>query len=167
VSYVLVGGYWASFLAISEDPDGLWARVLSLFPATAPLAMPGRIALGATAWWEPYAAVILALVTIGVLISFAGRVYQNAVLHTGSVLRLRDAWHLTPTDAPRAPATFPIQKVTRMLTPQNKPMAWTIVLTAIGFLAAAVIFALTRDAIWSVVALLLAVAAVRRVPRHR
>ena len=48
VGYVLVAGYWASFLAISADPDGLWARVLSLFPATAPLAMPGRIALGAT-----------------------------------------------------------------------------------------------------------------------
>jgi hypothetical protein len=102
-----------------------------------------------------------------VLISFAGRVYQNAVLHTGSALRLRDAWHLTPTYAPQAPTTRRIQKVTRMLTPQSKPMAWTIVLTAIGVLATAVIFALTRDGIWSVVAVLLTVAAVRRVPRHR
>jgi ABC-2 type transport system permease protein len=167
VSYILIGGYWASFLAISGDPDGPWARGLSLFPATAPLAMPGRIALGATAWWEPPAAVILTLATIAVLISLAGRVYRNAVLHTGAALRLRDAWHQTPTDAPRNASTPSLQKVTSTLTPPNRPMAWTIVLTATGVLAAAVIFTLTHDVIWSVVALLLTVAAVRRVPRHR
>ena len=54
-----------------------------------------------------------------------------------------------------------------MLTTSNKPVVWSIVLTAIGVLAAAVLFTLTHDVIWSVVALLLTVAAVRRVPRHR
>ena len=46
VGYVLVGGYWAAFLSVSEDPDGAWSTLLSLFPVTAPFAMPGRIALG-------------------------------------------------------------------------------------------------------------------------
>jgi ABC-2 type transport system permease protein len=163
VGYVLLAGCWASFFAISTDPGGLWARLLSLFPATAPLAMPGRIALGAAAWWEPLAAVVLTLATIVGLVSFAGRVYRNAVLHTGAALRLRDAWHGTRADERRDPATPLIQKVTRMLTSPNRSMVWTILLTTAGVVAAAIIFTLTHDAIWSIVALLLTVAAVRRV----
>jgi ABC-2 type transport system permease protein len=166
VGYVLLAGCWASFFAISTDPGGLWARLLSLFPATAPLAMPGRIALGATAWWEPLAAVVLTLATIVGLVSFAGRVYRNAVLHTGAALRLRDAWHGTRADERRDPATPLIQKVTRMLTSPNRSMVWTILLTTAGVVAAAIIFTLTHDAIWSIVALLLTVAAVRRVLQH-
>jgi ABC-2 type transport system permease protein len=163
VGYVLLAGCWASFFAISTDPGGLWARLLSLFPATAPLAMPGRIALGAAAWWEPLAAVVLTLATIVGLVSFAGRVYRNAVLHTGAALRLRDAWHGTRADERRDPATPLIHKVTRMLTSPNRSMVWTILLTTAGVVAAAIIFTLTHDAIWSIVALLLTVAAVRRV----
>jgi ABC-2 type transport system permease protein len=166
VGYVLLAGCWASFFAISTDPGGLWARLLSLFPATAPLAMPGRIALGAAAWWEPLAAVVLTLATIVGLVSFAGRVYRNAVLHTGAALRLRDAWHGTRADERRDPATPLIHKVTRMLTSPNRSMVWTILLTTAGVVAAAIIFTLTHDAIWSIVALLLTVAAVRRVLQH-
>ena len=167
VGYVLVAGYWASFLAISEDPDGLWARLLSLFPATAPLAMPGRIALGAAAWWEPPVAVVLTLAAVAGLISFAGRVYRNAVLRTGATLHLRDAWHLTRAEQARDPSLPPIQKVTEMLTSPNKPMIWTGILATVGVIAAVVIFTLTHDVLWSAVALLLTIAAVRRVLQHR
>jgi hypothetical protein len=45
-------------------------------------------------------------------------------------------------------------------------MVWTILLTTAGVVAAAIIFTLTHDAIWSIVALLLTVAAVRRVLQH-
>jgi ABC-2 type transport system permease protein len=122
LGYMLVADYWASFLAINEDPDGLWACLLSPFPATAPLAMPGRIALGAAAWWEPAVAVVLTLAAIGVLIGFAGRVYRHAVLRTGAALRLRDVWHSTHAAEPREALTSPTQKVTSMLT---SPEGWS------------------------------------------
>jgi ABC-2 type transport system permease protein len=96
VGYVLVAGYWASFLAVSGDPGSVWSRLLSFFPATAPFAMPGRIALGSAAWWEPLVATALTLVAIAGLVVFAGRVYTNAILHRGATLRLRDALH-SPT----------------------------------------------------------------------
>ncbi len=48
VSAVLVAGYLVSFAAIGS-PSTAWAKVVSYFPATAPLAMPNRIAMGATA----------------------------------------------------------------------------------------------------------------------
>ena len=92
IGYVLVAAYWAAFLAVSEDPDGAWSRLVSLVPVTAPFAMPGRIALGQAAWWEPMLAVALTLATIAALVVLGGRVYTNAILHSGGTLQLRDAW---------------------------------------------------------------------------
>ena len=155
IGYVLVAGYWASFMAVGADADGPWARILSLFPATAPLAMPGRIALGATQWWEPPVAVLLTLGAIAGLVSFAGRVYGNAVLRTGAVLHLRDAWHHPDADQRRTPRVTPAQLAT----------IWAVALGAAGVVASAVVYALTTDVVWSVVPLLLSVAAVRRVRR--
>jgi ABC-2 type transport system permease protein len=92
VGYVLIAGYWISFLAVSDDPEGAWSRLVSLFPATAPFAMPARIALGATTWWEPLVAAALTVATIAGLAVYGGRVYTNAILHSGPTLRLREAW---------------------------------------------------------------------------
>jgi ABC-2 type transport system permease protein len=92
VSYVLIAAYWASLIAVSTDPQSAWSRALSFFPLTAPLAMPARIALGVTAWWEPVLATVLALAAVAALVVLAGRIYTNAILHTGPSLRLRDAW---------------------------------------------------------------------------
>jgi hypothetical protein len=71
----------------------LWTSVLvTVVAATAPMAMPNRIPMGATAWWEPVAAAALTLVAIAGLVQFAGRVYTHAILHGGPALKLRDAW---------------------------------------------------------------------------
>jgi ABC-2 type transport system permease protein len=94
VTVVLIVGYFASFAAIGS-PDSGWARLVSLFPGTAPLAMPSRIAMGATVWWEPVLAVALTLAAIAALVQLGGRVYAGAVLHTGPTLKLRDAWRGT------------------------------------------------------------------------
>jgi ABC-2 type transport system permease protein len=67
----------------------------SFVPVTAPLTMPGRIALGAAAWWEPVVAVAIILATIVGLVRLGGRVYAGAVLHSGPTLQLRDAWRAT------------------------------------------------------------------------
>jgi ABC-2 type transport system permease protein len=80
VTAVLIVGYWASLVAVGSDPESSWSRLASLFPATAPFAMPGRIALGAAAAWEMALAVVL-----------TGRVYTGAIL-SGATIRLRDAW---------------------------------------------------------------------------
>jgi len=103
VTYVLIVGYWASFIVVSGDPAGGWSQLLSLVPLTAPLAMPGRIAMDAVAWWEPALAVVLTLAAIAGLVVFAGRVYSHAILRTGPTIRLRDAWRSTASHAPHAP----------------------------------------------------------------
>ncbi len=99
VTVVLIAAYFVSFAAIGRPDSGL-ARLVSFFPATAPLAMPNRIAMGATAWWEPVLAVALTLAAIVGLVQFGGRVYAGAILHTGPTLKLRDAWRSTTTPGP-------------------------------------------------------------------
>jgi ABC-2 type transport system permease protein len=99
----LIVAYLASFFMIAQ-PASAAARVLSYFPLTAPFAMPGRIAMGATAWWEPVLAAALALATIIGLVRLAGRLYTGAILHSGPALSLKDAWRTTTAGPGPAPA---------------------------------------------------------------
>ena len=99
VMVLLPVAYFASFFMITQ-PASAAARVISYFPLTAPFAMPGRIAMGATAWWEPVLAVVLTLATIIGLVQLAGRLYTGAILHSGPALSLKDAWRSTTTAIP-------------------------------------------------------------------
>jgi ABC-2 type transport system permease protein len=92
VSYLLIGCYWASYLAVAADPNSGWSTLVSIFPATAPFAMPARLALGASTWWEPVLAAALTVAATAALVRLGGRVYTRAILHTGPTLRLRDVW---------------------------------------------------------------------------
>lgn len=92
VSTVLIVGYWGAFMVVGKDPESGWSQVVSLFPATAPFAMPGRIALGAAPWWEAVLAAALTIAAIAALVVVAGRLYTGAILHTGPTLKVREAW---------------------------------------------------------------------------
>jgi ABC-2 type transport system permease protein len=160
---VLVVGYWAAFIAVSDDPEGAWARTASLFPATAPFAMPARSALGATAWWEPVVAVGLSLAAITGLAVVAGRVYSGAILHGGANLKLRDAWRrgawvTSPPSAaggagPAAPGSGPSRAGGRP-SPNASAVDRSTMAVLVGVAAASgvVVFALARDVIWAVAA---------------
>ena len=106
VMVILPVAYFASFLMIAQ-PASAAARAISYFPLTAPLAMPGRIAMGATTWWEPVLAAALTLATIIGLVLLAGRIYTNAILHSGPRLSLQAARRSTTTSAPRATTLAP------------------------------------------------------------
>ena len=129
---VLIAGYFVSFAAIGS-PDTWWARLASWFPATAPFAMPNRIAMGATTWWDPYLAVVLTLLAIVGLVVLGGRIYSHAILHSGGGLRLVEAWRGSPTGTPAAAAT--------------PGRADQVVPTVVAAAAAATTIALSRDII--------------------
>lgn len=100
---VLIVGYFASFVAVGR-PDSTMARIVSLVPLTAPLAMPSRMAMSTVPWWEQLLAVGLTLAAIAGLVVLGGRIYANAILHTGPRLALRRAWRAPVAPAPAAPA---------------------------------------------------------------
>ena len=140
VMVVLVVGYFASFAMIAQ-PASAAAKAISYFPLTAPMAMPGRIAMGATAWWEPVAAAILTLATTAALVLLAGRLYTSAILHTGSRLSLKDAWRAVKGGK------------TSMTTPDlTSHRLLVTVLTSVGIALGVTVAVFTSDVIMGVIA---------------
>ena len=145
VTTVLVVGYWATLVTMSEDPAGGWSQAVSLFPATAPFAMPGRVALGVADWWEPVLAAVLTVATVAALVVVGGRVYARAVLHTGPRLGFREVWQRA---AAGAPAGAPAEAVPVAGERASRPANGVLVVAAAAL--GAVAFAVARDAVLGV-----------------
>ncbi len=103
VTIVLVLGFMATFATVG-NAETTWARLVSWFPASAPLAMPNRIALGVATWWDPVVALAITVATIAGLVVIGGRLYTRAILHTGAMLTLGEAWRGAPRVTPNEPA---------------------------------------------------------------
>ena len=81
----LMGGYFVGLIYIPGHPDSMLARVLSMFPLTAPLTMPSRIASGGGSPIEVVIALALALLTLAGIIWLAARVYSGGILQSSKV----------------------------------------------------------------------------------
>ena len=90
VLIVIIAPYVLGISVLPGDPDNTLVAVLSMIPIFSPTLMPMRIALGVPGW-QLAVSVVAMLVLIAFLIWLAGRVYGNAVLRTGTRVRLRDA----------------------------------------------------------------------------
>jgi ABC-2 type transport system permease protein len=87
---VLVAGFLVSNWTLSAPTSPL-AVIASLFPLTAPLVLPGRVALTSVPWWQVALALAgLALASTLVLRVAAG-VYETSVLQLGARIPLREA----------------------------------------------------------------------------
>jgi ABC-2 type transport system permease protein len=94
VTITLVATYFVGYAALTADPNGLLATLLTVFPVTAPLVLPARSALVGVPLWQHVLAVGLTLGSIYALVRFAGRVYAHGLLHAGPRLDPRTAWRL-------------------------------------------------------------------------
>ena len=149
VSIILVLSFMVSF-ATFGSVDTTWARLVSWFPLTAPLAMPNRIAMGAATWWDPVIAAVFTLATIWGLVVLGGRVYTRAILHTGATLSLGEAWRGAPLPshpgvAVTAGSPEARKEVTAMTQPTTREPRTQLVLTVIAIAVAGLVFAFTGD----------------------
>ena len=162
VTVVMVLAYFASFVTIGQ-PGSDFARAISYFPLTAPMAMPGRIAMGAVAWWEPVAAAALTLAATAGLVQLAGRVYTRAILHSGPALSLRDIWRDKAAPGPGTsgagtrqaapPADIATERRTTMTGSDPARHRWLItILTGIGVVVGVAVAVFTADVIIGVAA---------------
>ena len=94
ITYTLLAAYFAGYVALSTNMDGLLANVLTVFPLTAPFVLPARSALVGVPLWEHALAIVLVFASIYALVHFAGRVYGHGLLHSGPRLDPRTAWRL-------------------------------------------------------------------------
>ena len=91
IQVVLFATYFLSFQAVS-DPQGTLAQILSFIPPTAAIVLPVRVISGEIPAWEVAIGTILLAIGAALLLLAASRIYANAVLRTGSRVRLADAW---------------------------------------------------------------------------
>lgn len=91
VTMVLVIGFVVGLNLLLQSPDGNATQILSLIPLFSPILMPGRIAAGTIAPWEIIVAIVLTLAAVALFTWLGGKIYQNAVLRTGSRITLKDA----------------------------------------------------------------------------
>lgn len=91
VTLVIVIGFVFSINLLVSNDSGTLITVMALLPPFAPILMPGLTALGVASVWMQVAAVVLTLGGIALMAWIGGRIYRNAVLRTGSRVRLKDA----------------------------------------------------------------------------
>jgi ABC-2 type transport system permease protein len=89
---ILLVPYFLSLTAVTDSPDGVLARILSLLPPTAPMAMPQRVATGEPLPIEIIASVVLMVPWLLAVGWLGGRVYAGAILRSGPRVGLLAAW---------------------------------------------------------------------------
>ncbi len=90
VMVVLVGGYILGITVVTADPGGGWSIAASIFPLTAPLAMPIRWASGEVPVYQLLLAMAVTATTAMLLISLASSIYRRALVITGRRVKLRE-----------------------------------------------------------------------------
>jgi ABC-2 type transport system permease protein len=83
VTTVLVLGYVLAITVVTRDPNSGGSVAVSMFPLTAPLAMPIRWASGEVPIYQLVLAMALTAATSVLLVSFASSIYRRALLITG------------------------------------------------------------------------------------
>jgi ABC-2 type transport system permease protein len=91
VQVPLIVSYVLSFTVLyGTDVYGFY-WFMAFFPPTAPVAMPVLVAIGVAQPWQVGVAVALSLVATVGMAWAAGRIYGQAILHSGSRLKLMQA----------------------------------------------------------------------------
>lgn len=91
VMMLIILPYIVGVTALPADPDGAIVTVLSLIPVFSPTLMPMRMAIGVPGW-QVAMSLTLSVLTVAALVWLAGRIYRNAVLRTGTRVRLGEAF---------------------------------------------------------------------------
>jgi ABC-2 type transport system permease protein len=90
VTTVLVIGYLLSIIVVTGNPSSGWSTAISLFPLSAPMAMPVRWSGGEVPVWQLVTAMALTAGTAVLLVGVGAAVYRRAVVITGHRVRWRE-----------------------------------------------------------------------------
>jgi len=90
VTTVIIAGYLLAVMVVTPDPSSGWSVAASIFPFTAPMAMPIRWASGQVPWWQLVLAMTLTAAAAVLMVSVASAIYRRALVITGRRVRLRE-----------------------------------------------------------------------------
>lgn len=84
-------GIYVGFFSVMGDPHGTVATIFSIFPLTSPIVMLMRIPFGVP-WWEIAGSLILLVMSIGVVVWVASKIYRIGILTYGKKPSYKDLW---------------------------------------------------------------------------
>jgi len=90
ITTVLIVGYLLAVIVVVPDPSSGWSVAASIFPFTAPMAMPIRWASGQVPGWQLVLAMALTAATAMFMVSVASAIYRRALVITGRRVKLRE-----------------------------------------------------------------------------
>jgi ABC-2 type transport system permease protein len=90
VTMILVVGYVLAIMVVMSDPSGGWSVAVSIFPFTAPMAMPIRWASGLVPVWQLVLAMALTATAAALMVGVASAIYRRALVITGRRVSLRE-----------------------------------------------------------------------------
>ncbi|WP_404389994.1 ABC transporter permease [Humibacillus xanthopallidus] len=99
VTLVLTASYLVAITVVAADPEGPWGVLASIFPFTAPIAMPIRWAGGQVPVAQLLLAMALTAAAAVLLVWLASAIYRRALVITGRRVRVSEVFG-TRTDRP-------------------------------------------------------------------
>ena len=90
VTMTLVVGYMLAITVVTSDPGSGLSVAASMFPLSAPMAMPIRWASGEVPVWQLLLAMALTAAASVLMVSIASSIYRRALLITGHRVKLRE-----------------------------------------------------------------------------
>ena len=90
VTMTLLAGYLLAVTIVTSDPGSAWSTAASMFPLTAPMAMPVRWAAGQVPVWQLVLAMAVTAATAVLMVSIASSIYRRALMITGHRVKLRE-----------------------------------------------------------------------------
>jgi ABC-2 type transport system permease protein len=90
VTLVLTASYIVALTVVARNPEGVWGVLASLFPFTAPIAMPVRWAGGLVPVWQLLLSMALTVGTAVLLVWIASAIYRRALVITGRRVKVTE-----------------------------------------------------------------------------
>ena len=90
VTMMLVVGYMLAITIVMANPGSAWSVAASIFPFTAPMAMPIRWASGLVPLWQLLVAMTLTGGAAVLMAAVASAIYRRALVITGRRVKLRE-----------------------------------------------------------------------------
>ena len=90
VTLVLTASYIVALTVVARNPEGVWGVLASLFPITAPIAMPVRWAGGLVPVWQLLLSMALTVGTAVLLVWIASAIYRRALVITGRRVKVTE-----------------------------------------------------------------------------
>jgi ABC-type Na+ efflux pump permease subunit len=88
MSLFMVTLFYVSIWAVPVAHGEVWVKVLEFLPLTAPMIMPAATGYGVVSGAESIISIAISIVFLPLIIRFSAYIYENAILHTGSRIKI-------------------------------------------------------------------------------